>query len=310
MNIFILGSYVYAHCLTVKHLPSTGESLTATGLRIEHGGKGLNLAVAMHRMGVTVEPLFAIGEDIAADGLLTFFQEQGLSTRHIVRTGPQSGYGVGFIDPGGNNFLAIYPGANGLLTSAHVHDALAYLTAADLVCAQFEIPDSPILAAFRHARHSGIKTFLNPSPWRELDPALLELTDILVVNESEAACLLAVSTRQTEPPEYWLNLLQDYCWQGQLLVITLAEQGCVAWYQGRILYQPAWSIDAVDATGAGDAFSAGLAVALGEGKPVEEALNVANACGAWVAARLGVLQAVPTALEIKQWMQEACKKFV
>lgn len=305
MNIFVLGSYVYANCLSVERLPFAGESVLATGLCIEHGGKGLNLAVAMHRMGAEVETLMAVGKDIAADGLIQFMQEQGLSTHRVIRTGLQSGFGVGFIDADGNNFLAVYPGANALLTSAQVADALTVLASADLVCAQFEITDQPILTAFRHARSLGIATLLNPSPWRKPGQDLLDLTDILVVNETEAALLLGQPLARPSTPEYWLSILHDYDWRGTLLVITLAEQGCVAWHQGITLYQPALTITAVDATGAGDAFSAGLAVALAQGQSVQDALKVACTCGAWVAARLGVLQALPTSMQISRFMQES-----
>lgn len=304
MSIFILGSYVYANCLTVQRLPLTGESIAATGLLVEHGGKGLNLAAAIHRLGVDVEVLIGIGADTAADSLKQWMQEQGLNTRWLIRTGIRSGYGVGFIAADGSNFLAVYPGANALLTSAHVNDAYPALASASLVCAQFEIADEPILAAFRHASRLNIPTLLNPSPWRELNRELLTLTDILVVNETEAALLFALPGNQINSPEYWLSFLQGYQWAGELLVITLAAQGCVAWYQGVSLYQPAWIVDTVDATGAGDAFSAGLAVALGQGKPVQEALKVACACGAWVAARRGVLQALPDAAQISGFMQE------
>jgi len=304
VSLFILGSYVCANCLTVPRLPLTGESIAATGLLVEHGGKGLNLAAAIHRLGVDVEVLIGIGSDTAADSLRQLMQEQGLSTRWLIRTGVRSGYGVGFIAADGSNFLAVYSGANALLTSAHVDDAYSALASAELVCGQFEIADEPILAAFRHARRLNIPTLLNPSPWRELNQELLALTDILVVNETEAALLFALSGDQLSSPGYWLSFLQGYQWGGELLVITLAAQGCVAWYQGVTLYQPAWIIDAVDATGAGDAFSAGLAVALGRGKPVQEALKVACACGAWVAARRGVLQALPDAVQISGFMQE------
>ncbi len=305
MKLFVLGSFVHAHCLSVDRLPLPGESITATGLCSEYGGKGLNLAVAIHRMDVTVETLMAVGEDAAADGLIAFMQEYGMRTGGITRTGLQSGYGVGFIDANGTNFLAVYPGANSRLSGAHVLDALPELSSADMVCAQFEIPDDPILTAFRHARGLGIRTLLNPSPWRTLNRELLELTDILIVNETEAASLFQQPLDRQLSLEHWQDLLQDYNGQDKLVVITLADQGCIARHQGKTFYQPAWPVNAVDATGAGDAFSAGLTVALAQGKSVQEALKIACACGAWVVARLGVLQALPTAMQISRFMEDS-----
>ncbi len=296
-QLFVLGSYVQAQCLLLERLPTEGESLAATGLISEHGGKGLNVAIAAKRLGAQVETLIGLGEDPAAENLRQFFQQQGLSTQGLVSTGPQSGYGVGFIAADGSNFLAIYPGANALVTAAHVDAAYAALAAADMVCAQFEIAEAAIVQAFQHARALAIPTCLNPSPWHTPSEELLAVTDIVIVNASEAALLLA------QPPlgndvEAWLACLPTVAWQGQLLVITLADQGCVAWHNGEVCYQPAFTITAQDATGAGDAFTAALAVALATGKSLAEALVLAAACGAWVAARLGVLQALPNAEEI------------
>lgn len=307
MRIFVLGSYVNANCLSVNNLPVAGESLSAQALWIEHGGKGLNLAVGIHRLGINVELLLAVGRDNAADGLLEFLKTEGVDTRWVIRTSEQSGFGVGFIASGGENFLAVYPGANALLNASHVAQSAAAIAAADLVCAQFEISEAPILAAFSHARKLGIRTLLNPSPWHLPAEELLALTDILVVNETEAALLLGLSAGGKFSPDYWLSGLPvwtEHCaWQGELLIVTLGRQGCVALKHGKVLYQPAWKIASTDETGAGDAFTAGLAMALVSGDSLPTALKSANACGAWVAAHRGVLQALPTLSEITRFIK-------
>lgn len=307
MRIFVLGSYVNAHCLHVARLPSRGESLAAETMWTEHGGKGLNLAVGMHRLGAQVDTLLPIGEDSAADAVLHYLQTEGLDTRWVVRTGGQSGFGVGFVDPGGANFLAVHAGANALLDASHVAQAAAALAMADLVCAQFEIPEAPILAAFRHARSRNIRTLLNPSPWRVPGPELLALTDILVLNESEAARLFGPPASTGLSPAEWLDALpawaDSFGWRGDCLAVTLGALGCVA-LAGRAeaVYQPAPPVTAVDTTGAGDAFSAGLATASARGKSLPDALQWACACGAWVAARRGVLQALPTTEQIEAFI--------
>lgn len=301
MRIFVLGSYVKAHCLGVEQLPVLGQSVHAQTLWVEHGGKGLNLAVGMHRLGAQVDLLLAVGAD--ASGLLHYLNDEGLATQWLVRAGEASGFGVGFVAAGGENFLAVYPGANALLDAGHVMQASAALAAADLVCAQFEIPDAPILAAFRLAHEQGINTLLNPSPWRVPDAELLALTDILIVNEAEAAMWLGLTDPAALSPADWVAGLPGWAkqrstWQGELLVVTLAGRGCVAWYYDSVVYQPAYSVAAIDATGAGDAFSAGLAVALAQRQRISEALRLANACGAWVASKQGVLPILPTTAEI------------
>jgi ribokinase len=308
MSVLVLGSYVQATCLRVGRLPRPGESLAASALEMEHGGKGLNLAIAMHRLGLSVDLALAVGTDAAGEALSRLLCEEGLDSRHVVRLGDRSGFGVGFIAPDGGNFLAVYPGANALLRAAHLTEALEALSERDWVCAQFEIDDEPILASFRYARGRKARTLLNPSPWRTPGPDLLEVTDILVVNESEAALLLGQAPGAAPTREQWMRHLPEWAaqsgWRGELMVATLGAQGCVALPRSEPpLYQPARTIAPVDGTGAGDAFSAGLVAGLASGLPLADALERANACGAWVAARMGVLHALPSAAQVDDFMR-------
>lgn len=135
----------------------------------EHGGKGLNLAVGLHRLGVTVDFLMAVGQDDAGAAVRRRLADEGMSTDWVLTLGPASGYGVGFIAPDGRNFLAAHLGANALLTADHVDQAHETLAKADWVLASFETPDSVIRQAFRWAHRLGKRTYLNPSPWRSID---------------------------------------------------------------------------------------------------------------------------------------------
>ncbi len=307
MSILVLASYVHAHCLQVDRLPMRGESLHSDKLWSEHGGKGLNVALGVHRLGVKVDALLPLGADGAAVSVRRLLQDEKLDSRWALQIGAQSGYGVGFVAPNGENFLAVYPGANALLTAEHVEPALAELTRADWVYAQFEIPDAPILAAFRKARERASRTLLNPSPWRLPDPELLALTDILLVNETEAALLFGQAKSPDLTPNQWLNSLPGWArqcgWRGELLIVTLGGLGCVALTPETVIYQPAWRINRIDGTGAGDAFSAGLVAAFMRGLTASEALKLACACGAWVAAKQGILQHLPTWTEVSSFMQ-------
>jgi ribokinase len=305
MGVFVLGSYVSANCLCVERLPLAGESLGAQALWVEHGGKGLNLAVGLHRLGLGVELLLAVGNDAAGDALLDFLRTEGLDTRWVVKAGERSGLGVGLIAADGSNVIVVYPGANALLDKTHVQTTIGALESTKLVCAQFEILDTPIQEAFQHARLCGINTLLNPSPWRVPSPSLLGLTDILVVNETEAAALFCLETSGMLAVEQWLTILPTLDWQGKLLVVTLAERGCVALQSGqKTIHQPAWVITPTDPTGAGDAFTAGLALAWMSGLGLVDALRFANACGAMVAARQAVLPALPTITQVAAFMAE------
>ncbi|OAI14893.1 MULTISPECIES: ribokinase [Methylomonas] len=305
MSILVLGSYVQAHCLNVEHLPAPGESLAAESLLSEHGGKGFNVGVGLHRLGAEVSLLLPLGRDAAADSASRCLMAEGMNVDWLLRIGDQSGFGVGFIGPSGENFLAVYPGANALLDAGHVRQAIVALPGLALMYAQFEIQDAPIRAGFEIARQRGMATMLNPSPWRALDPEILALTDILVLNQTEAAHLFNLNNDGIEPAQCLLELAtraKRIGWSGKLLIVTLGDQGCVALSDGRVCRQAAWPIVAADTTGAGDAFNAGLAIGWLETHRAEDALLKASACGAWVAARPGVLKSLPTGAQIERFI--------
>jgi ribokinase len=287
-----------AHFLSVDRLPRDGESLTATRHVQEHGGKGLNLAVGLHRLGVTVDLLMAVGSDEAGSGVLARLAEEGIGTDRIMVPGGTSGFGVGFIAPDGRNFLAVHPGANALLTTAHVDQAHDVLAAADFILAQFESADTLIRHAFVLARGLSVRTYLNPSPWRPIDAGMIALTDVLVVNAHEAALLFEEPELASSDPEDWATRLPALAhrlgWGGQLLVVTLGDKGSIGLEQdGQVTRRPAYPIQQADATGAGDAFGAGLVWSLLRGQATGDALSAGNACGAIVAGKAGVLDALP-----------------
>ncbi|MCB1769057.1 MAG: ribokinase [Candidatus Competibacteraceae bacterium] len=310
MRAFVLGNYMNANFLYVDRLPLAGESLAATRIFQEHGGKGLNLAVGLHRLGVAVDLLIAVGADEAGAAVTRRLAEEGIDTMRVLTLGSHSGYGVGFIAPDGRNFLAAHLGANALLTTEHVEQARDVIGNADSVLASFEIPNPVILNAFHLARRLSKQTCLNPSPWRQIDNELLALTDVLVVNASEAALMFNQPDLEKLTRKDWLErlpaLAQRISWQGRLLVVTLADAGCVALDEAdTAVSQPAYPIQQVDATGAGDAFGSGLVWSLLRGLPLTEALRISNACGALIAAREGILDGLPRRAEVEAFMAAA-----
>ncbi|EIJ35518.1 ribokinase [Thiothrix nivea] len=307
MDVFVLGSYINANSLRVGQLPKTGESVQASEFWAEHGGKGLNLAVGMHRLGLQAHTLLAIGNDAAGAALLDLLHAEGMDTSLVLTLPDASGFGVGLVAEDGSNIIAIYPGANAKLDGSHVKAASPMLTSCQLVCAQFEIPDAPIREAFQQARQQDITTLLNPSPWRTPDPEMLALTDILVLNETEAAACFGLADAEALSIIQWLRLLPTLAWRGRLLVVTLAGRGCVVRQGETAMHEPAWTVTVTDPTGAGDAFTAGLAYALGQNTPLNAALRFANACGAIVASQAGVLSALPALTHVQAFMQgQAC----
>lgn len=295
MRVFVVASFVEALCWFVPQLPLAGESLSASRLEASMGGKGLNVAVGLHRLGVEVDALIGCGSDEAGERLMRCLLAEGLHTRHLHRFDETpSGRGAGFIAPDGQSAIAVYPGANLRLTPAHVEHADDDLARARLVYGQLEASVEVLTAAFHRAHTRGIPTVLNPSPWQQPPRALRETTHTLVVNEVEASRLLGAAPSSLEAlrpslPALWAD------WPAcHRLVVTVGARGCLAFERGGAgLHVPALPVSAVDTVGAGDAFSAGLCAALAEGAPLREALELGNACGAHVVTRVGVLDALP-----------------
>jgi ribokinase len=178
-----------------------------------------------------------------------------------------------------------------------VRDAAEAIASAGMVLAQFEIGDEPIREAFAIARAAGRATLLNPSPWRPVDPAILADTSILVCNRVEAAAMAQELPGGADDLD---GLARALLARGPgLVVITLGGEGAAAWRAGdAALRRPAVPVEVVDTLGAGDAFAAGLAVALLEGRSLSAALDMASACGALVCTGTGVFDRLPTRAEV------------
>jgi ribokinase len=297
-SIFVLGSFVAACSVKVDRLPAPGETLGARSFILEAGGKGFNHAVGANRLGAAVDGILATGDDLfgrlAADALA----REGLPAHMLLSKDGPTGAGVGFVDRDGENCIAVFRGANALLSAADVADAADRIGAADLVTAQFEIDDAAIAAAFAIARAAGTLTMLNPSPYRPIAAEILRDTDYLIMNAGEFRAFAGAADTLTVQ-----QALGALAIDGPIgIVVTEGKAGAWARHGTTLRHVPAFPIEAIDSIGAGDAFLVGLAVAIGRGRPWDQALRAASACGAMTTSRPGVLAALPTAREIEAFL--------
>jgi ribokinase len=304
-KVFVLGNFVQACCWNVPRLPHPGETLVATGVNIEAGGKGLNVAVCLQRLGIQVSTLIGCGTDTAGADLLVLLAREGISTNHVYRLAGSSGWGSGWIAADGQNAIAVYPGANLLLDREHVDLASVEITQSQLVYGQFETALVAVQAAFSIAHASGIPTVLNPSPWQPPPADLRHNTNTVIVNETEASGLLAMTSSLAGSPADCASQIAHYMpvfWQqwpsAQCLVVTLGEGGSLGFDRNEMSHcwhVSARNIVAVDTVGAGDAFASGYCAAKLAGKGLSEALLWGNLCGGYLASQAGVLGALPNA---------------
>lgn len=316
---FVVGNFVQACCWHVPRLPHPGETLEAAQLQIEAGGKGLNVAVCLRRLGVAVEVLIACGDDQAADTLLALLAREGLPATHVHRLPGASGWGTGLIGADGQNCIAVYAGANRLLSAAHAQAASAAIESAQLVYGQFETALPAVEAAFALAHARDIPTLLNPSPWQAPPPTLRQVTHTLIVNQVEAGQLLGlpeplpVAAADLAPAlTAALPGLRARWPATRRLLLTLGRHGALGGElddDGRwvLWHAPAPVIDAIDTVGAGDGFASGYALAVLQGQPLSTALVWGNLCGAHVAARCGVLEALPDAGQFRSLLASAAR---
>lgn len=307
--IYVVGSFMVACCAKLTRLPRPGETLDAAAFAIEPGGKGFNVAVAARRLGIDVSGVFGIGRDIFATFAEQAFARADLSLAMLVRHDTTTGCGIGFTDGAGENCIAVHPGANAWISAGDVGARRHDILAADMVLAQFESSDAAIRTAFAIARERSLPTLLNPSPCRELDPGLLALTSILVINENEAEQLAGEGSSPApgigSSPPALRALATGLMRHGpDLVVVTLGAGGATAFPRGEPpIHQPAFHVDVQDTMGCGDAFTAGFAVALLAGHSVTGSLRRAAACGAIVAGRFGVFDALPDAAELEAFLR-------
>ncbi|GLS14742.1 PfkB family carbohydrate kinase [Hydrogenophaga electricum] len=317
-SVFVLGNHVQACCWHMDRLPRAGETFQANSLTIEPGGKGLNVALGLHRLGQHVHLVLGCGRDAAGDAVVQLLREEGLDLSGVFRFDGMSGWGAGFIAADGHNAIAVYPGANLLLRAEHVCAVEASLMASDLVYGQFETSIEAVEQAFAMAHGRGICTVLNPSPWQPVPERIRAATRVIIANEGEAAGLLALSPLCTQTVADWA-LVQDWLRAGvadvwvqwpalEVLVVTLGGLGACVWprpaHGGRseAIFMPSLPVEALDTVGAGDAFATGWLVRwLSLGKPdwhscgvIEQCLRFGHIMGAHMVGTVGVLQGLPS----------------
>lgn len=255
--------------------PRPGETIFGEKFDLGFGGKGANQAVAAKLCGANVAMIAKVGSDLFGPATITNFESQGIDASHVrIAEGVSSGVAPIFVEPNGQNRIIVVKGANDTLSPEDVAAAAPLLCKADTIVMQFEIPLQTVYSTVRFAAANGIRSMVNPAPAQKVDLQQLAGADYFIPNETEAEIIAGKPVRTPEEASICANCLLR---QGlKRVVLTLGERGCLlAAPEGTELI-PAFKVNAVDTTGAGDAFIGSFAVFLGEGIPEKEALRRAN----------------------------------
>lgn len=291
MDIAVIGGYGVGQVFRVKRFPGAGESLTADSFEAMHGGKGSNQAVAASRLGARVSLLSAVGRDAWSSGARDLWRDHGVDDHHVRDAPEATMLGAIIVDDTGENRIVIAPGA---LIALSTSDADAFrdrISRSDLLVISLEVPLDVAVHAMGIAREESTRVLLNPAPAANLPLAVLDEVDYLTPNLTEAA-LLAGLTGQASPAAIIERLRTS---TSAHIALTLGSDGVLVSSPGR----PTRHVPAVaprrvvDTTGAGDAFTAALAVAICAGAEFLDAVTWAAAAGSHAVASAGVISALP-----------------
>ncbi len=294
-RIVVVGSANVDLVVQAPHIPRPGETVLGRDFVMALGGKGANQAVGVARLGAEVVFLARVGKDSFGDQCLDGYAREGINTSYI-SLDPEEATGVALIVVAndGENSIAVASGANMRLTPELIADASEAFEGADGVLLQLEIPIETVVEAARIGRKHGIPVVLNPAPAQPLQPELLSLIDVLTPNRIELAQLLGVSENEVMAMDDERLAKHALGLGVPSVVITLGKEGALAagsWGWTRV---PSFAVETVDTTAAGDAFNAGLAVALGRGgSNLPEATRYACACGALATTKFGAQPSLP-----------------
>ena len=297
-KIVVVGSANTDMVIKTERIPGPGETVIGGEFIVAAGGKGANQAVAAARLGAKVTFVARLGSDIFGDQAIAGYQREGIDTSLIVRDAKAaSGVALIIVDARGENSIAVASGANAHLTPADVERAREVIADADVLLVQLEVPIESVRRAISLAHKAGTPVILNPAPAKEIDPAVLSQVSIATPNEHE----IKVVVGETDREGSIANMLA--AGTGTVLV-TLGRQGVLWATSERQRNVPAYPVQAVDTTGAGDAFNGGLAYALAGGLPMGKAIRYANAVAALSVTRMGAQPSLPTQVEVRAFLAE------
>jgi ribokinase len=303
-QIVVVGSVNLDLAFSVERIPAPGETIMGCTFRIFQGGKGANQAVAVARLGYPVSMVAKVGDDVFGPRLRQGLRSAGVNVK-AVTSARHTSSGVALISATrqGQNSIVVVLGANGKLSPGNLRKASVLLRSAGIILTQLEISLETVEFLAALARRHDIPLMLDPAPARELPRDVLRSVSYLTPNETEICILCGLA-----PQEVNRKSVREYAQAlrsrgPKNVIVKMGSQGAyTVGSDGQERFVPAFKVRAVDSTAAGDAFNAGLAVALMKGRHLEEAVWYASAAGALSVMRMGAQPSMPTAREVRRFL--------
>lgn len=297
--VTVVGSYVTDLMSRTPHMPKVGETVLGGPFKMGPGGKGGNQAVAAARQGSTVYMVTKVGDDEFGAYARANFTKETINTQYVfVDPVEATGAALIAVDDNGDNLIVVALGACGTLTAEEVTQASQVIANSAIVLVQLETSNEAVVETVALAKGHGVPVILNPAPYHEFPREILQDVTYITPNETEASSLTGLKV-DTEA-DALLAAKAIYVMGVPNVLITLGKKGCYYYNGGESgkLY-PGFEVQALDTTGAGDAFNGGLAYALASGQALCNAIIHANAVAALSVTKVGTSPAMPTIEEVQ-----------
>jgi len=289
--IAVVGSAMIDLTAYAKVIPAPGQTLEGDLFTTGFGGKGANQAVIAAHCGAQVHFVGKLGNDLFGDSIAENFKKLGIGSQFLERSDTPNGVAHIWVDANGENRIVIIPGANHEIEVKKAVQAIESIPDLAVVVAQCEIKQEVTLAAFTAAKKRGCVTILNPAPYQPLSSELLEVTDWIIPNETEFKELHGQAPSNDE-------VLKSFR-PGRNSIVTLGSEGAVLIASnGNLTRVSAPKVNAVDTTGAGDAFVGVFAFGLASGKSPEDAMKLGIKVATMSVTRKGAQSSYPSQAEI------------
>ncbi|QBD88033.1 ribokinase [Clostridium tetani] len=306
-KISILGSINMDIVLKVDRMAKVGETLLTRSLDKVAGGKGANQGVAAARLGSKVYMIGKLGKDDNGDILYRNIENDNINVEYILKDDKEpTGMAIVTVDKDGNNSIVVVSGANMSLKKEDIYQCKEAIKDSNILITQFETPIDVAEDAFKLAKSFGVTTILNPAPAKEITENLLKNTDIIIPNEMEAFEITKIKIKNENDIK---KSAQVFLERGiKFVIITLGEKGAAIISKYKFEIIPAYKVNAIDTTAAGDSFIGALAHKLGEKElsfeNIKEGVLYGNKVSSIVVQKEGAQSSIPYLNEVKEVFKE------
>lgn len=304
MTVIVFGSINIDLVATAPRLPVAGETLLGRDFFKAPGGKGANQAVAVARLGISTYIVGRVGAHSFGAELITSLQAAGVRTDNVsIETTASSGVAVITVDDAGENQIIVIPGANGLVDNEDVERLSSLLPRSKALLLQLEVPMSAVVAAAKAGHRAGVKVILDPAPVQfDVPDELYSLVDIITPNEVEARQLVGFAVEDKDSAAKAADIFLQ---RGvKCAIVKLGAKGVYCATAEESFFIPAFCVQAIDTTAAGDAFSGGLAAGIASELSLRESVTWGAAAGALAATRPGAQPSLPDKYTFDAFLKE------